>query len=272
MSTHKSHPFHIVDPSPWPISLASSLFFVALGAAFFFHGKNYGFYVMSLGLIGVTSVSALWWRDVIKEGRQDKAHSSAVQNGLRIAMALFILSEVAFFFAFFWSFFKAWLVPADILDGVWAVIDGSWPPEGIKVFDPWDLPFFNTLILLLSGTTVTWAHYALEDDNMEEMAQALGITVLLGFAFTLLQIYEYHHAAFKFTDGIYASNFYMATGFHGVHVFVGTIFLLVNYCRAKSGHFKKGNGYLGFEFAAWYWHFVDVVWLFLFVFLYVLAR
>lgn len=272
MSAKKSHPFHLVRPSPWPISVAFCLFFMAFGAAFFFHEKEIGLPIMSLGFMGVVTVAAFWWKDVIHEGLEEKEHTEAVRNGLRIAMALFIISEVAFFFVFFWSFFKAWLDPVAILDGAWAIKEGVWPPEGIKTFDPWDLPFINTLILLLSGTTVTWAHYALDDDNMEEMAQAIGITVLLGFAFTLLQIYEYSHAAFKFTDGIYSSNFYMATGFHGVHVFIGTIFLLVNYLRATSGHFKKGNGHLGFEFAAWYWHFVDVVWLFLFVFVYVLGR
>lgn len=272
MSSKKSHPFHLVDPSPWPISLAFSLFFTALGAAFFFHEKEIGLPLLCIGFTGLLIVTSLWWKDIIKEGRNDNAHTESVKQGLRIAMALFILSEVAFFFAFFWSLFKAWLVPEGILDGVWTITEGTWPPEGIKTFDPWDLPFINTLILLLSGTTVTWAHHALEDDNMEEMGNALGITVLLGFTFTLLQAYEYSHAQFSFTDGIYPSNFFMATGFHGIHVIIGTIFLLVNYFRATSGHFKKGNGHLGFEFAAWYWHFVDVVWLFLFVFLYILAR
>ena len=272
MASNKTHPFHILNPSPWPICLSFSLFFVALGTAFFIHSHSIGYGIFGLGAVSLIYTCYAWWRDVILEGRVEKAHTEEVRNGLRIAMALFILSEVAFFFAFFWSFFKAWLDPVHLLDGAWATVVSSWPPEGIKTFDPWDLPFINTLVLLLSGTTVTWAHYALEDNDMEEMARALGITVLLGFAFTGLQILEYSHASFKFSDGIYASNFYMATGFHGAHVVVGTIFLLVNYFRAKNGHFSKGNGHLGFEFAAWYWHFVDVVWLFLFVFVYVLAR
>lgn len=274
MSSNKTHPFHVIDPSPWPVLMCAALFIFAFGAVLFLHGKDYGALTFFIGFTSVAIISVLWWRDVIREGLVEKAHTNSVRIGLRIAMALFIISEVAFFFVFFWSFFKAWLAPIGIIQpgDVWPSAEGVWPPEGIKTFDPWDLPFMNTLVLLLSGTTVTWAHYALDDDNMEEMAQALGITVLLGFAFTLLQAYEYSHASFKFTDGIYPSNFYLTTGFHGLHVIIGTIFLLVNYFRAKSGHFKKGNGHLGFEFAAWYWHFVDVVWLFLFVFLYILAR
>lgn len=272
MATKKSHPFHILNPSPWPLCLAVSLFFVTLGAAMFFHAHSIGYGVFGFGIIATIFTIFSWWRDVISEGRNDHAHTIEVREGLRIAMALFILSEVAFFFAFFWSFFKAWLDPVHLLDDVWPTILASWPPKGIVTFDPWDIPFMNTLILLLSGTTVTWAHYALDDDNQEELVQALGITSFLGIVFSCLQAYEYSHAKFKFSDGIYASNFYMATGFHGLHVLIGTIFLLVNYFRARAGHFSKGNGHLGFEFAAWYWHFVDVVWLFLFVFVYVLAR
>ncbi|MGZ7210052.1 MAG: cytochrome c oxidase subunit 3, partial [Methanobacterium sp.] len=208
----------------------------------------------------------------VKEGLIGKHHTNVVRNGLKIGMALFILSEVMFFGAFFGGFFKSRLDPVHILDGVWAVKEGIWPPAGIHTFDPWDIPFLNTLILLLSGCTVTWAHYSLLENNKKDLVKALTITVALGFIFTLFQAYEYHHAPFKFSDGIYPSNFFMATGFHGFHVIVGTIFLAVCLFRARKGHFEAGNGHLGFEFAAWYWHFVDVVWLFLFVFIYVLGR
>ncbi len=236
------------------------------------HGIAHGHWILAAGLAFVIFSAYHWWSDVIKEGRVDKAHTSHVRDGLRLAMALFILSEIMFFAAFFGSFFKASLDPEAILDGLWVAKEGIWPPTGIITFDPWSIPFMNTLILLLSGTTVTWAHYAVMENNQKDAVEALGYSILLGISFTCFQAFEYAHAEFKFTDGIYASNFYMATGFHGLHVIIGTIFLTVCYFRARKGHFSKENGHLGFEFAAWYWHFVDVVWLFLFVFVYVLSR
>jgi cytochrome c oxidase subunit 3 len=220
-------------------------------------------------LISVISIAWIWWRDVVKEGLVDKAHTKVVRQGLRFGMALFILSEVMFFFAFFYSFFHAKIYPAPLLDGVWALKEGIWPPEGIKAFDPWELPFINTLILLLSGTTVTWAHHAVQSKGRQkEVVLALALTVVLGASFTCLQAFEYHHAAFGFKQGIFAANFYMATGFHGMHVIIGTLFLGVCWFRARKGQFSP-EGHLGLEFAAWYWHFVDVVWLFLFAFVYI---
>ncbi len=268
----QEHPYHLVELSPWPILMAFSLLIVAFGAIMLMHDYHGGTATFSLGISAVVYFSWSWWRDVINEGRVGKHHTEEVRNGLRMGMAMFIMSEFMFFFAFFFSYFSASLFPTGILDGVWVIADGSWPPEGIKTFDPWDIPFINTLILLLSGTTVTWAHHAIEHNNQKSSVTALGITVLLGVSFTCLQAYEYHHAAFNMDDGVYAANFYLATGFHGLHVILGTVFLAVCYFRARKGHFVKGNGHLGFEFAAWYWHFVDVVWLFLFVFIYVLGR
>jgi len=270
--SQQNHPYHLVDLSPWPILSAFSLLFVTGGAVMFMHHHPIGHIIFGIGLVTLFACAFCWWRDVVAEGRAGNHHTDAVRIGLRIGMALFIISEIMFFFGFFWSFFKASLFPEGILDdaGLWVTAQGMWPPKGIEVFDPWDIPFMNTLILLLSGTTVTWAHHeVVVEDNQPEAARALGYTVLLGIFFTIMQAYEYMHAPFKFTDGIYASNFYMATGFHGVHVIIGTIFLAVCYFRAKRGHFASGNGHLGFEFAAWYWHFVDVVWLFLFAFVYV---
>lgn len=267
----KNHPYHLVDPSPWPIVTAFALLCLTLGGTLFIHDYPFGNVMLGGSILAVIYCAYSWWKEVIREGVQDKAHTKPVQQGLRLAMGLFILSEIMFFFVFFWSYFKAWLFPEAPLDGVWEMGEGVWPPEGIVTFDPWSIPFINTLILLLSGNTVTWAHYALMEGNKKELVSALGYTIFLGLFFTLVQAYEYSHAAFGFTDGIYASNFYMATGFHGAHVLVGTIFLIVCYFRAKKGHFEKGKGHLGFEFAAWYWHFVDVVWLFLFIFVYVLG-
>jgi cytochrome c oxidase subunit 3 len=195
-----------------------------------------------------------------------KAHSPVTKIGLRYGMALFIASEVMFFVAFFWAFFDASFYPKEATGFIW-------PPQGIVPFDPFDVPLIMTLILLLSGTTVTWAHHAILEGKNSEAAKALAITVGLGVLFTCFQIYEYAHAHFGWADGkidgrdIYSSTFYMATGFHGLHVLIGTIFLAVCYFRTVKGHFTA-KSHFGFEAAAWYWHFVDVVWLFLFVAIY----
>lgn len=269
----KKHPYHLVDLSPWPILTALSLFITALGGVMVMHHYPFHWLVLMIGLSSLSYCAFAWWRDVIKEGMIDHAHTTPVQIGLRLGMTLFIISEIMFFFAFFLAFFKFNIFPVGILDGgLWVKAKGVWPPAGIETFDPWHVPFMNTLILLLSGTTVTWAHYAILEHNYADAQEALGYTVFLGFCFSLLQAFEYHHATFSFHDGVYASNFYMATGFHGLHVILGTIFLAVCYFRLKNGHFQNGHNHLGFEFAAWYWHFVDVVWLFLFTFVYVLGR
>lgn len=263
------HKYHLVDPSPLPIVTSMSVLIMSIGAILSMHQHNIGHFIFPMGFIMLVSCMFSWWWDIIKEGRDDKAHTDVVQRGLSIGMMFFIVSEIMFFFAFFWSYFRAFLDPVHVLDGVWASVVSVWPPEGIHTLDAWDLPLLNTLILLLSGTTVTWAHAALTQYDKKTLVKALTITVILGVSFSLLQAAEYHHASFKFTDGIYPSVFYMATGFHGAHVLIGTIFLAVCLYRAKRGDFDKGQNHLGFIFAAWYWHFVDVVWLFLFVFVYV---
>ena len=147
-------------------------------------------------------------------------------------------------------------------------VPGTWPPKGIETFDPWHLPLLNTLILLTSGTTVTWAHHALLGNDRQGLKYGLILTILLGLTFTCVQAYEYSHAHFDFKNNIYGATFFMATGFHGFHVIIGTIFLTVCLFRARAGHFKPEQ-HFGFEAAAWYWHFVDVVWLFLFFCIYV---
>lgn len=271
MSTKQNHPYHLVDPSPLPIFTSFSMLILAIGAVMFMHDQFLGNLILPLGFVLVLSCMFSWWSDVIKEGQQ-KHHSKAVQKGLSIGMMLFILSEVMFFVAFFWSFFSARLSPLEMIaDEPWSVMSSIWPPKGITPLDPFNYPLINTLILLLSGTTVTWAHYALHHKQRAEALKALKITLFLAVSFTMLQAYEYHHASFGFTEGIYPTNFYMATGFHGFHVIIGTIFLAVCYFRTKRGDFDRGNNMLGFEFAAWYWHFVDVVWIFLFIFVYILG-
>jgi cytochrome c oxidase subunit 3 len=264
----QTHPYHLVNPSPWPILMALALFGVTFGTALWMHEHAIGLVPMIGGLLLVLTFMFTWWRDVVKEAMIDKAHNDRVSLGLRAGMALFIISEVMFFVAFFWAYFNASLNPLVPLTEVWGMAKGVWPPKGVETLDAWHLPFINTLILLLSGTTVTWAHYAMLENDRKGLIQGLACTVFLGFCFSLLQAFEYHHAAFGFKDGIYSSTFYMATGFHGFHVLVGTLFLGVCLIRAIKGHFTPEK-HLGLEFAAWYWHFVDVVWLFLFAFVYV---
>jgi cytochrome c oxidase subunit 3 len=249
------HPYHLVDPSPWPIIGAFAGGLMAVGGVLFMHG--YGVALLIAGTFCVVGTMAVWWRDVIREATFKGFHTPVVQLGLRYGMALFIASEVMFFLAFFWAFFNSSLYP----------VHGVWPPKGIHPFAPFEIPFLNTLVLLLSGTTVTWAHHSLLEGNQRGLVQGLAVTVALGFSFTCLQVYEYSHAAFCFTCGIYPSTFFMATGFHGFHVIIGTTFLAVCLARASKGHFKPDH-HFGLEAAAWYWHFVDVVWLFLFVCIY----
>jgi cytochrome c oxidase subunit 3 len=255
----KSHDYHLVDPSPWPIVGSLSALTTTGGAVIWFH--NGGPWVLIIGGLMLAYTFFSWWRDVIREGEYKGDHTPVVQLGLRYGMALFIASEVMFFVAWFWAFFNASLEPT-------AAIGGVWPPKGVEALDPWHLPFVNTLILLLSGTTVTWAHHALQEGDRQGLIQGLVLTVLLGLSFTSIQAYEYAHAAFHFKDGIYSSTFYMATGFHGAHVIIGTIFLIVCLLRSMAGHFKPDH-HFGFEAAAWYWHFVDVVWVFLFFCIYI---
>jgi cytochrome c oxidase subunit III len=254
---HK-HPYHLVDPSPWPFIGSMSAFIMAIGAVLYMHGEVS--WVLILGFVGVLGTMAGWFWQVIKEAEYQGYHNPVVQVGMRYGMALFIASEVMFFVAWFWAYFNAALFPT-------VQIEGKWPPPGVQTFDTWDLPFLNTLILLTSGITVTWAHHALREGNRKHFMQGLLLTIFLGVCFTCVQAFEYSHAAFGFREGIYSSTFYMATGFHGFHVLVGTIFLIVCFFRARSGHFKADH-HFGFEAAAWYWHFVDVVWLFLFVSIY----
>lgn len=272
-TTGKPHPYHIVRPSIWPLMGAMAGGLLAVGAVMFMHGVhlfadektgatgiNVGLKGLILGLLAILLVMYGWWRDVVHESVVERAHTPISKIGLRYGMALFIASEVMFFVAFFWAYFDAAFYPKE-------QIGFLWPPANIQTIPPFDIPFLMTLILLLSGCTVTWAHHAFLENDNKNAVKALGISVFLGFFFLGFQVYEYTHAHFKFTDGIYASTFYMATGFHGFHVFVGTIFLLVCWIRAMKGHFTA-ESHFGFEAAAWYWHFVDVVWLFLFVAIY----
>ena len=294
----KHHDYHLVDPSPWPLLASLGAFIGALGAIAWMRthvdGEGVlgikGPWLFGVGIASLIAIAWLWWRDVIREG--DKGdHTPVVQLHLRYGMILFIASEVMFFVAWFWAYFDSALFPAGVhellnnagrLVGLTTrneVYGGVWPPVPVETttvipgyfkhtFDPWGLPLVNTLILLTSGCTVTWAHHALLKNDRRGLAIGLFLTVALGFLFTVCQAIEYGHAAFSYPGHSYGSTFFMATGFHGAHVIIGTIFLLVCLIRALRGAFTPQQ-HFGFEAAAWYWHFVDVVWLFLFAAIYV---
>lgn len=277
---HKvNHDYHIIDPSPWPFLGGVGGFLLLFGAVgymrwlndydFTIAGINFaGPWVMLVGLLIVLYTMYGWWADTIKEAHEGH-HTRVVSLHLRYGMLLFIASEVMFFVAWFWAFFDASLYAGEeIQQARTAFTGGQWPPAGIEVLDPMHLPLFNTVILLLSGTTVTWAHHALIHNERGMLTLMLAITVALGVLFSGVQAYEYAVAPFDFSNSIYGATFFMATGFHGFHVLVGAIFLTVCLVRAMLGHFTPKQ-HFGFEAAAWYWHFVDVVWLFLFFAVYI---
>ena len=277
-SHNVNHDYHIIDPSPWPLIGAIGGLLMAIGGVAFMRwidGREFIFGSMDLanpwllfvGLLVVLYTMFAWWSDTVKEAHSGH-HTRVVSMHLRYGMLLFIASEVMFFVAWFWAFFDASLYAGEAAQVARNEFTGGvWPPEGIEVLDPLHLPLFNTIILLLSGTTVTWAHHALLHNERGMLKLMLALTVALGILFSYVQAYEYAHAPFAFKDSIYGSTFFMATGFHGFHVFVGTIFLIVCLIRAMAGHFTPQQ-HFGFEAAAWYWHFVDVVWLFLFFAIY----
>nr|WIL79840.1 cytochrome c oxidase subunit III [Omadius sp.] len=256
--SNKNHPFHLVDFSPWPILGAFSAMTVMMGLIKWFHLYNNN--LLLLGFMIMILIMYQWWRDIVREGTFQGLHTYKVTLGLRWGMILFITSEILFFLSFFWGFFHNSLAPA-IEMGM------NWPPLGIKPFNPIQIPLLNTLILLTSGLTVTWAHHSLMENNYPQTLQGLLFTVILGIYFTMLQAYEYLEAPFTISDAVYGSSFYMATGFHGIHVIIGTTFLLICLMRHYFNHYSNIH-HFGFEAAAWYWHFVDVVWLFLYISIY----
>jgi heme/copper-type cytochrome/quinol oxidase subunit 3 len=256
----KAHPYHLVTPSPWPFLISLAAFITACGAAGYMHLYKGGLFFLLFGIFHVILIMGLWWRDVIREATFEGMHTLKVQAGLRIGFVLFILSEVMFFFGFFWAFFHSALAPA-------IEIGCIWPPYGIQPFNPLGTPLVNTFVLLLSGVTITYTHHSLIARKYFITVFGFFETIFYGFLFTLLQLEEYINAPFSISDGIYGSVFYMTTGLHGFHVIVGTIFILVCCIRYLKYHFTVEH-HLGFEFSVWYWHFVDVVWLFVYTAIY----
>jgi cytochrome c oxidase subunit 3 len=259
----RTHKFHIVDPSPWPILTAIALLIVTIGGVLYMHSQFYGGYFVLFGLFNVVCLLSLWWRDIIRESTFQGHHTKKVQAGLKYGMILFIISEIMFFFSFFWAYFHAGLAPT-------IQIGCIWPPIGIKVFSPFEVPLLNTLILLLSGATITVVHYSVLLQERIRTFEAFVATILLAILFTCIQVYEYLNAGFAMSDGIYGSVFFMATGFHGFHVIIGSIFIIICMFRFINYHFSKEQ-HVGLEAAIWYWHFVDVVWLFLYISVYFLG-
>ena len=258
MKITQNHPFHLVDQSPWPLLGSISIFSFIIGLIKWFHLHQTN--LLLLRFITNSLIIYQWWRDITRERTFQGKHTLKVTLGLQWGIILFITSEIFFFIAFFWAFFHSSLSPRIEL-GI------NWPPKQIKPFNPLEIPLLNTLILLTSGLTITWAHHRIIENNYTQSLQGLSITVILGFYFTLLQIYEYYEAPFTIADRVYGSTFFITTGLHGLHVIIGSIFLFVCLIRLFYNHFSCTH-HFGFEAAAWYWHFVDVVWLFLYITIY----
>nr|AYN50379.1 cytochrome c oxidase subunit 3 [Apoderinae sp. 2 AV-2018] len=254
----KNHTYHLVDPSPWPILSALTAMSIMIGLIKWFHMFNTNLLYLSFTVMLI--IMYHWWRDIVREGTFQGNHTFKVTIGLRWGMVLFITSEVFFFISFFWGFFHNSLSPS-IEIGI------IWPPKGIQPFNPMMIPLLNTLVLITSGITVTWAHHSIMENNYTQAFQGLLLTVILGVYFTILQGFEYIEAPFSISDSAFGSSFFMATGFHGLHVMIGTLFLLISLIRLYLSHLSSAH-HFGFEAAAWYWHFVDVVWLFLYISLY----
>jgi cytochrome c oxidase subunit 3 len=259
-SNFQAHPFHLVSPSPWPIFTALNLLSLTTSGVLTMHGFHLAYNFFFCALIGVVYSMGLWFRDIISEGTYMGNHTLAVQRGINIGVALFIVSEVMFFLAIFWTFFHSALSPN-------VELGSQWPPIGIQAINPFELPLLNTVILLSSGVTVTYAHHCLIQGSRSGALYGLIYTIILAIIFTSLQGIEYSVSSFTISDGAFGSCFYFGTGFHGLHVIIGTIFLSVGFWRLLAYHLTE-NHHLGLEAGILYWHFVDVVWLFLYVSVY----
>nr|YP_010610894.1 cytochrome c oxidase subunit III [Podulmorinus opacus]WAP91715.1 cytochrome c oxidase subunit III [Podulmorinus opacus] len=253
-----NHPFHLVDKSPWPLTSSMGLMTMTSGTILWFNKLNP--ILMFIGITIIIMTMLQWWRDVIRESTFQGMHTKKVMVSMKWGMIMFILSEVMFFSSFFWAFFHSSLSPS-------VEIGLQWPPNGIKTFNPMSIPMLNTMILLSSGISMTWAHNSILTKNFSQSMKSMIITVLLGLYFTSLQLYEYIEAPFSIADSVYGATFFMSTGFHGLHVMIGTIFIIIVMLRTNKLHFST-NHHIGFESSAWYWHFVDVVWLFLYIMIY----
>nr|WAQ70097.1 cytochrome c oxidase subunit 3 [Rhizosolenia setigera] len=254
------HTWHLVDPSPWPLVAAIGAFTMTSGGVLYMHNYQGGGSILLTGVLILLYVMFTWWRDIVREATFEEQHTFSVQRGMRLGMILFIVSEVMFFFAFFWAFFHSSLSPV-------FNIGSTWPPEAITVIPTFGIPLTNTFILLSSGATVTWSHHSIIIRSKKQTLISLLFTIVLAIIFTFFQVLEYIESPFSISDSVFGSCFFMTTGFHGFHVFIGTLFLIVSFIRIVLNHLTSTH-HFGFEAAIWYWHFVDVVWLFLFLAVY----
>nr|UVU30520.1 cytochrome c oxidase subunit 3 [Odontocolon albotibiale] len=256
MSHH--HPYHLVTLSPWPLLTSISLMILLTGAIKWFH--EFYMNLFTVGLMITLMCLMQWWRDITRESTFQGYHTKFVSKLMKMGMLLFIISEIFFFLSFFWAFFHMSLSPS-------IEIGCNWPPYLIKSFNPMNIPLLNTVILLTSGISITWCHYMIIINNFKESFKSLMITIMLGVYFSMLQFMEYKEAPFSISDSSYGSTFFMITGFHGLHVIIGSMFILITLLRMNKYHFSN-NHHFGFEASAWYWHFVDVVWMFVYISIY----
>lgn len=254
------HPYHLVSPSPWPLHTSCSLFSLTLSGVLFMHGFYNAGYLVLFSFLNLIVAMSLWFKDITGEATFLGNHTNAVQRGLNLGFGLFVVSEALFFLAIFWAFFHSSLSPN-------IELGANWPPLGIIGINPFELPFLNTVLLLSSGVTVTYSHHSLILGNRKGALYGLVFTVLLAILFTVLQGVEYSVSSFTISDSVFGSCFYFGTGFHGLHVIIGTIFLGIGLFRILSYHVTDHH-HLGLESGILYWHFVDVVWLFLYISVY----
>lgn len=260
----KYESFQVIPSSPWPIIIAALSFVFAISIIMLFRNYWLGKYFVVISIITLTIIITQWMKDVIRESRSKKYYSTKIQKGLRIGVGIFLLSELVIFLVFIISFFYSASFYTNTLNKMW-------PPKHIIPVNPWDIPAINTLILVLSGTSLTWANYELNQNNQNESLNGFKYTIILGMIFTILQVYEYYNTNFNLENGVYAVNFYITTGLHGLHVILGIIFLYICYIRIKSQQYNNNSSKLGIEFASWYWNFIDVIWLILFICFYVIS-
>ena len=258
MSNILYHPYHLVDESPWPLIASLSTFFIMIRMVLWFQTGS--ILSINIRLLRLLLTAFQWWRDISAEGCFQGHHTGVVELGLRLGIMLFIISEIFFFLSFFWCYFHISL-------SISIELGNSWHPQGVRMVSPKEIPLLNTIILLISGISITWAHHSMIESNYKETLNRLNLTIFLGLLFTGLQAIEYYELSFSIRDRVFGSVFFIATGFHGLHVIVGTLFLRFTRLRLIKGHFSY-NHHFGFEARAWYWHFVDVVWLFLYITIY----
>jgi heme/copper-type cytochrome/quinol oxidase subunit 3 len=257
---YPKHMFHVLEPSLWPFFSAFGLFFFVTGIAFSMHYVVTGYYVLIIGLLILIITSIFWFLDISREAVVKGYHTKIVRQGLKLGFLFFITSEIMLFFGFFWAFFHSALCPS-------IEVGTIWPPVGLRVIPVFEFPLFNTFILIISGFSVTWVHRAISLGSFKDSIDGFMITIFLGLFFVFLQGLEYYESTFNFQDGVYPSAFFMLTGLHGCHVIVGVCFLFVCFISLLNNHYLT-NHYLRLVFAIWYWHFVDIVWIILFLSVY----